>query len=128
MNYFEGKNTQEKSYIDFNSVVDGIDESVSLIFDLEKINTEKLKEIFDLYKNNLDDIKYYIEKAKIYSDTDKIKEKIEKTIENINSYKNIDSYEKDGEAISTDTCNDGRCNQNVIGVSVGNNRYISWLE
>ena len=50
MNYFEGKNTQEKSYIDFNSVVDGIDESVSLIFDLEKINTEKLKEIFDLYK------------------------------------------------------------------------------
>lgn len=123
MNYFEAKNKQEKSFIDFNSVVDGIDESVNLIFDLEKINSDKLKEIFYLYKKNLEDIKHYIGRTEIYRNTDIIA-KIEKTIENIDSYENADSQEKDSEPIIADTHKDYICNKKVIGISIGNNRYF----
>lgn len=123
MNYFEAKNKQEKSFIDFNSVVDGIDESVNLIFDLEKINSDKLKEIFYLYKKNLEDIKHYIGRTEIYRNTDIIA-KIEKTIENIDSYENADSQEKDSEPIIADTYKDYICNKKVIGISIGNNRYF----
>ena len=123
MNYFEAKNKQEKSFIDFNSVVDGIDESVNLIFDLEKINSDKLKEIFYLYKKNLEDIKHYIGRTEIYRNTDIIS-KIEKTIENIDSYENADSQEKDSEPIIADTYKDFICNKKVIGISIGNNRYF----
>ncbi len=123
MNYFEAKNKQEKSFIDFNPVVDGIDESVNLIFDLERINSDKLKEIFYLYKKNLEDIKHYIGRTEIYRNTD-IKAKIEKTIENIASYENADSQEKDSEPIIADTYKDYICNKKVIGISIGNNRYF----
>ena len=126
INYYEGKYAKEKSYIDLKSVIEGINEAVTLITDIENKNTEKTKNVLDLYKNNLENIKDYISRADIYSDANEIIDNIKKIIEDINIFENVNDYtnEINHKENKTNKNDKEDCGSNVIGESIGNNRYF----
>lgn len=122
INYYEGKNIKEKSYIDLNSVVEGMNEAITLILDTER-NKKKIKEILDIYKNNLENIKDYINKTNIYTDDDQIIKNVEKVIEYIKNFEDDNEDDTNDSENRTDI-NDKEACDGIIGTSVGNNRYF----
>ena len=120
INHYEDKNIKVKSYIDIYSVVNGIEEAVDLILDVKKLNSEPLKELLDLYKQNLGNINEYIKRIDSYKDSDKMTCTIDTLIENIDIYTNEDTNE-DTEVSTNSEDSESKI---LIGESVGNNRYF----
>lgn len=126
ISYYEsnifGNKTKIKSYIDFDYAINSIAEATNLIFEINISNIEVSKgrrELLELYKQNLNGIKDYVNEIFVYKkDYNKIKD-IDMIITDIESYiKENDSNGNYEEKI------DNNKYKKLIGESVRNNRYF----
>lgn len=132
ISYYEGNifgnKTKIKSYIDFDYAINSIREATNLIFEINKSNIEVLKgrrELLELYKQNLNGIKNYVNEIFIYKkDYNRIND-IDMIITDIEYYiEENDKNENYEEKIDNEEKNDNNKYKNPIGNSVGNNRYF----
>lgn len=130
--YYEGNifgnKTKIKSYIDFDYAINSIAEAANLIFEINISNNEVSKgrrELLELYEQNLNGIKDYVDEISAYKkDYNKIKD-IDMIIEDIKSYIKVnDNNDNYKEKIDNEEKNDNNKYKNPIGESVGDNRYF----
>lgn len=112
--YYADKNV-ENSYIDIISILNKLEESATLIIDISDKNPEERNIVLKFYKENLEEIYTYIERTKIYKNSDEMKSRID-DIKNI-----IESCNEN----STESSDDNpKSSKKLIGKSVGNVRYF----